>query len=353
VTLMRRNRIATLLLAGLTTLGSGCYYGHLAVGQVRVLLARESIDEVLEDPTTPDDLRHRLALVEEVRRFARDLGLEVGNQYTSYVAWPGDRIVTTVVATRPGEIEPAGFRFPVVGRLPYKGFFDPAAAASEADALRARGLDVCLVPVTAYSTLGWLDDPLTAPMLRASDGELAETLIHELVHATVFVDGQPAFNEGVARFVGEEGAIRFFAERAARSPDLHERERTRVSDRRRLDAALAELRVRVGELYAGPLAGDARARERAALGESTRRRVAELPLATQEPGRLAERLALNDACLALRGTYADDLPRHEALFAELGADLARFVDRLREAANRPDPRSAFFEGMASPSAALP
>ena len=73
-----------------------------------------SIDDLLAAPDTPPDLAGRLRLAGEVRDFAKSLGLEVGRQYTSYVDWPGDRIVTTVVATRPGEIEAAAFWFPIV-----------------------------------------------------------------------------------------------------------------------------------------------------------------------------------------------------------------------------------------------
>ena len=113
---------------------SGCYLTHVASGQLRLLRARQPIEAVLADPATPPDLRHQLELVERTREFAADLGLEVDRQYTSYAAWPGDRIVTSLVATRPGEVEPAGFWFPILGRLPYKGYFDPEKATAEGTA---------------------------------------------------------------------------------------------------------------------------------------------------------------------------------------------------------------------------
>ena len=129
----------------------------------------------------------------------------MNEQYTSYVEWPGDRVVTTVVATPPGSLEPRPFWFPIVGSVPYKGFFDPARAHEEAERLRAEGLDTCQVPVRAYSTLGWFEDPVTGPMLRGSEGALVETLLHELTHATVFVKSQADFNEGVASVRGRRG----------------------------------------------------------------------------------------------------------------------------------------------------
>ena len=223
-----RAKVGLLLLLCIAPGISGCYLVHLAEGQTRLLHARRPIDEVLNDPSTADDLRQRLERVGQARNFAAELGLDVGDQYTSYVDWPGDRIVTTVVATRPGEVEPAGFWFPIVGRVPYKGYFDREKAEAEAKRLRERGLDVCELAVPAYSTLGWLDDPVTAPMLRRGEGPLVETILHELVHATVYVRNQPDFNEGVASFIGDEGSVRFYA--ATNGPEASRRERERIEE---------------------------------------------------------------------------------------------------------------------------
>ena len=312
---------------------SGCYYAHLASGQLRVLMARQPIEDLRADSDTPDRLREQLALVERARSFASELGLDVGGRYTSYVDWPGDRIVTTVVATNPGEVEAAGFRFPLVGEVPYKGFFDVAAAEDEAQALREDGLDVCVVAVTAYSTLGWMDDPVTAPMLRRGDARLVETLLHELVHATVFVPDQPEFNEGVARFIGQEAAVRFH-----RSVAL----RTRVSEDRQIAAEILAFRERVAALYAHTEEPADAAAKRNTLERAFRKQLASLPLTSRDPASFAARARLNDACLALSGTYAADDARLKRLLGELDGDLFRFIERLRTAAEAEDPREDFF-----------
>jgi predicted aminopeptidase len=316
----------------------GCYLGHLAVGQARLLQARRPIDDVIADPATPAALRERLAWIHEVRAFASQLGLTVDEQYTSYVEWPGDRVVTTVVATPPGSLEPHGFWFPIVGRVPYKGFFDPERAHADAESLRAEGFDVCEVPVRAYSTLGWFEDPLTGPMLRTSDGALVETLIHELVHATVYLPSQADFNEGVARFIGEEGSVRFFAE--TRNPEAAARERERVIDSRRFAAAVLAFRREVEGLYASQASESERAASRAAAETRARAAIAALPLTTRDPVQLASQARLSDACLALALTYAADLDGYSATLASLGDDLPAFVARLREAAETEDPRAS-------------
>jgi predicted aminopeptidase len=304
---------------------------------MRLLRARQPIEKVLADPDTPDALREQLDTVEQVRSYAAELGLDVGERYTSYVDWPGDRIVTIVVATRPGEVVPTGWSFPIVGRVPYKGFFDPERASAEAERLRERGRDVCQVPVPAYSTLGWFDDPVTGPMLRGGEGRTVETLIHELVHATVYVADDSNFNEGVASFVGEEGSVRFFAQ-AGRGHDA-ETARHRVEDWRRVRAEMMRLRARVGELYADDLDDAARAKRRTQLADQTREAVRALDLYQLDAAAAAETLRLNDACLALVGTYEADVDRYGQRLAELGGDLRAFVAMLREAAGSQDPRA--------------
>jgi len=327
------------VLAAAATQGLGCYYMSLASGQMRLMMARTSIEDVQADPEAPDELKTQLALVDRARGFAEELGLEVGDRYTSYVDWPGDRVVTTVVATRPGEVEARDFEFPIVGRVPYKGFFELEEAQAEAESLKAEGLDVCVIAVSAYSTLGWMDDPITAPMLRRDDDtRLVETVLHELVHATVFVESQPNFNEGVARFIGQEAAIRFFEE----DPEQAEVAAARVRDDRAISAALLDFRNRVAALYALEAPAQQQRDQRDALEASFRAELQATPLESRDASAIGERVRLNDACLAIGGTYAEDTPLHEQLLAGLSGDLLGFVARLRAAADVDDPRAAFF-----------
>jgi predicted aminopeptidase len=337
---MRAKLAAALLVLGVSPT-IGCYLAHVAGGQARLLAARRPLDDVARDPATPAAVREHLALVPRARALAIALGLHVHGQYTSYVAWPGDRVVTTVVATRPGEVEPAGFWFPLVGRVPYKGYFDRARAHAEAERLRGDGLDVCEVAVPAYSTLGWLDDPVTEPMLRGSPGRVVETIVHELVHATVFVRDAVDFNEGIATFVGQEASVGLFAESG--SPEQALRERARVQDDRRVSAALLAVREQIAALYASEPAGPARDAARAQAEANGRAALAALPLATRDAAALAQAARLGDACLAIVGTYAADLPRYAERLAALDGDLRAFVARLREAADAPDPRAALLD----------
>lgn len=331
--------LALLVVVVASSLTSGCYLAHLGAGQARLLCAREPIDEALARRDLDESIRAKLALVPAVRAFASELGLDVGGQYTSWAPWPGDRVVTALITTRPGEIDAAGFWFPIVGTVPYKGFFSLARAEDEAGPLRAIGNDVCLAAVPAYSTLGWLDDPVTGPMLRAEAGALVETLLHELVHRTVFAKDSGDFNEGLATYVGQQASIAFFASRHGEASEEARHERQRVAEERAVSRVLGELRARVAKLYAEAPAGAERDAERRRLEDETRTALAALPLETRDAGVLAQRARLGDACLALEGTYTGDLARYDAKRAELGS-LGAIVAAARAAARTPDPRVA-------------
>jgi predicted aminopeptidase len=317
---------------------SGCYYTHVAMGQRRLLRARQPIETVLADPATPTETRERLILALQVREFAIELGLDVGEQYTSFVEWPGDRVVTAVVATQPGTVTPAGFHFLLLGRLPYKGFFDRERAEKEAEALRADGLNVCEFGVSAYSTLGWMDDPITEPMLRQELGQLAEEILHELVHATVYLKDHANFNESIASFIGEEGSVLFFENNL--QPERAHRRRLKIEDVRRVDAELLRFRDEVSALYASQDSGTSRDEIRRDLEERARKRIRNLPLGTLDPNQLAAVLRMNDACLALTGTYASELERYATLFSRLDGDLGALIARLKGVKDSKDPLEA-------------
>ncbi len=316
----------------------GCYYEHLARGQARLWWTREPLDAALTNPDLTAAQRNALALVPEVRSYAATLSLEVDDQYTHFVPWPGDRILTNLVATPPRSLEPHSFHFPIVGALPYKAFFDPERAQREADALKARGFDVCVSAVPAYSTLGWLADPVTAPMLQWGPAALVEMLIHELVHATIFVHEDGSFNEGLATFVGQEGTVRFFGGREG--PEGAERERARVRDDRRIAAALAAFRARIERHYAAtaPDPGVGGAASRAALERQARETLAALPLESHDASQVAASARLNDACLALAATYEGDLEAYAERLDALDGDLRAFVESARDAARSSNPR---------------
>jgi predicted aminopeptidase len=199
------------LVAGSTLFCSPGFVIRAGIGQAQIMSRKQPIDEAIRDPATPAETRRQLELVRMAATFAeRELGLDVGNSYTSFAQLDSDTLLLVVTASRKDAFRPHTWWFPIVGRVPYKGYFNPDHARAEAARLEARGLDTHLRTAGAFSTLGWFDDPLLSTLLNRDDLSLASTVIHEVTHNTVFIPGQVRFNESFASFVGDVGAIEFF-----------------------------------------------------------------------------------------------------------------------------------------------
>jgi predicted aminopeptidase len=307
---------------------------------MRLLCARRPAEDVIAAPETPPEIKTQLRSIQQARDYAKEIGLSVGSQYTEYVPWPGDRIITSLVVAEPDSVDARPFDYPIVGKLPYRGFFDVDRAEREAESFRKRGYDVCLLAIPAYSTLGYFADPITDPMLRGGEGPAVETVLHELVHATIFVDGDADLNESAASFVGEEASVEFFRS----DPDKARLRRGQVEERRLVRGEILDFRTQIQERYkraktTGPALLP---EERKVLEEAFRARLAALPLSFRDPEQLARSARLNDACLALTGTYYSDLAQHQEVFERAEGDLPLFILQLKSAAEHENPRAAFF-----------
>lgn len=149
-------------------------------------------------------------LVIKIRAFAmNELGLNESKNYTNYVELGRDYLAAIVSASAKDSFLRYEWNFPIVGRMPYKGFFDINDARKERERLEKLNLDVWIRGVDAFSTLGWFRDPLFSYMRNYPPDRLASLIIHELVHSTVFLKGHMNFNEELAEFIGTEGARLF------------------------------------------------------------------------------------------------------------------------------------------------
>ena len=186
-------------------------YGlRMAQGQIHIVRNARPVEEVLADATVPDSVKTKLELVQEIRAFAFDsIGLSPNKNYTTFYDQKGQRLIYVVTASKPFAMEPHLWHFPVLGNVPYKGFFDPEKAKAEYFRLRAQGLDADIGGASGWSTLGFFKDPVLSQMLANDEGDLAELIIHELTHGTIFVKDDVEFNENLASFIGYKGAVWF------------------------------------------------------------------------------------------------------------------------------------------------
>ena len=179
-------------------------------GQVAIVTGAKPIEEFLSDPSFPDSLKRKLLLIQEIKQFAIDsLGLKETKNYTTLYNQHGKPLLMNLTAAEQFRLKAYTWNFPLLGTVSYKGFFDFKKGEAKADELRKKKYDVEYSPVSAWSTLGWFRDPVFSGMLKRNEGQLAELIIHEMTHATLYLKSSVDFNENLASAVGEVGAEKF------------------------------------------------------------------------------------------------------------------------------------------------
>lgn len=326
------------LLCGLLLLAlSGCtaeYYLRAAWEEGRILWRRTPIEAMLAGDALAPDVRRKLGMVLEVRDYARDeLGLNVGGSYAAH-SYVDRRVLLHVLTAVPKtSFEPHTWWFPFVGRVPYKGYFDRDDAQREADSLAARGYDTNIRPAGAFSTLGWFDDPLLDHLLQLDRVTLADVVLHELLHNTLYVPGSVAFNESLANFVGKRGAIDFFTRRYG--PQSLEAGSARRAWREEVEFSglMMELTRRLRALYAGPAPEAEKLRRREQIFARSQRQWARA-LDGRPHHRHASfsRRSLDNAVILQNLLYVTDLARFEELYRREGERLTKAVEAVRAAA---------------------
>jgi len=320
------------------TLVSACSPGYVMRAgweEAKILSARRPIQEVVHDTTTPADLRDKLRLVQHAREFAeRKLDLEPGDAFTSFVEIERDTLLMVVNAAPEFELRWKTWWFPIVGRVPYKGYFDFGKARREAEKLDSQGYDTWVRPSSAFSTLGWFPDPLMSTTLSADSVSIVETVIHEITHSTFFPAGQARFNESFANFVGHRGAISFFCDSEA-DEGLCEEARDRWFDMRVFGRFFHSMLDPLEALYRSALPADEmRAEKRRILREAAHRFESEVQpqfRSGRYGGLDPERV--NNAWLLSRMLYYTRLDDMERLYERSG-DLTTAVRQvIRETGN--------------------
>ncbi|HOB75975.1 MAG TPA: aminopeptidase [Phycisphaerae bacterium] len=341
--MFRPHRILSLVfLSCLAVAGCGdTYIGSVILGELRLLASVRPVEEALNDPNLAEEKRLKLAFVVRARDYAQNVvGLHVGGSYQTF-ADLGDRsLAWNLSASRRDAFDPYIWRFPLAGSLPYIGFFDLDQAKAERDRLVAKGYDTLIYEIDAYSTMGQLPDPITSALLRRDFDSLAETVIHELTHNTIYTFDDITFNESLATFVGRTAGLDFLAQEFG--PDAPEIEQARLNyeDQDRFQVFLREMRDGLAAIYETDLSFDEKIAQREAYIAASQQRFAEevLPFMHNQAGYQGyTSFPFNNAFILAHVRYNSGQDAFAAVYEQVGRNWAEALQIFRQAAASENP----------------
>lgn len=300
-----------------------------------LLSSTESYESVLKKPTLTENQKQKIELAQRALEFAeKDLKLNSNGNYSKIAMLNRPYVTWVVSAAEPWQLKPYQWSFPIVGKVPYLGFFNEKDALEKEEELKNQGLDTYMRGVSAYSTLGWFKDPLLSSMLRYDDHVLVETLIHELVHTTFWVKDHVEFNERLATFLGRKGAELFYQQDQKTSKLIIDE----IADEQLFSEFITLEVQKLDEWYLA-LSQDKQILEnkQARIQEiQTRFKTQILPkMKTDSFNRFPE-LKLNNARLVMYRTYLKDFSGFEKLWKKTGQNIPAFLkacEPLRKAKN--------------------
>ena len=310
--------------------------------QVELLWGRIPIDEAIQTHSfTPSQLKN-LERLPNIKSFGKAFGLKATDNY-SRINPTFHRTIWNVSACDPLAFKPRRWWFPIVGNVPYLGFFEKEAADSEINALSVEGLDTYLSTAGAYSTLGWFEDPILPSMLDWSEYSFSNTILHELAHATVWLPGSVQFNESFANFIGDTASMQYMEETyGADSPKVLMLKQ-RISDRKKFRMILVQLYADLNAVYTDETRTNGEKKEQKAFLFD------QLPTRVKEAGLFNEEIYLkqvqkgtwNNARMMQFRTYNRSREWFQTLYARENRDLSAFIRRLEDiVSNASDPYDA-------------
>ncbi len=292
-----------------------------------ILLRRKKIEKLLTSSQIEPGLKDKLALVLEAREFAAELGLKPKESFTYYSKIDRDVLVWVVSGAKKTSFEPITWWFPIVGSIPYKGFFEKQDAQREIKRLEEKNLDTYLRPSVAFSTLGWFNDPVLSTVIQLDETRLVNTVIHEIVHNTVWIKDNVSFNETLANFIGAIGVQEFYKKKKNASlADLASRA---WADEQVFAKHLEETRAQLIELYAMNLSEKETLDRRDTVFHNAVVRWQALRSQLQTNGYFLAGEKLSNASIMAHHLYLDRLQLFEDLYQVCNNSLPKFIEEIK------------------------
>lgn len=341
-----------MLLVAVSLTPTACYLSRGAWEEGKILSRRQPIAKLVADRRIDPVVRQKLSIVLAARQYAKDsIRLKTEESFTTYSKLDRDTLVLVLSAAYRDKLEPYTWWFPIVGRVPYKGFFDFDDAKQAAKSLYDDGFDVALRPSSAFSTLGWFNDPLTSTTLSRDSLDLVNTVIHEVTHNTFYAPGQAVFNESFASFVGARGAAAFFRSRGQPEAAAH------VDAEWKDDKILGDFWTQLAASLDSAYAAHPGSKQERILARDTVYMRARKTLVSDIGPQLhtigpfyVQRVPLDNASLLARRVYAKDLDLFDQVYEREGKNLKLTIARIVALAksDKKDPYGALRNWLSRP-----
>ena len=332
---MKSKRWPLLILIFLLVTCTGCgdllYFSKLGWHQGSIAFHSVPVQDVLKDERVALDIKFKVRLVQEVKHYGEEtLGLKKTKSYSEFLEVKG-AILYVVTACEKDKLQLHSWNFPIVGNVTYRGFFTQEDALNEKRSLEGKGYDSFLQKASAYSTLGWFRDPIFSSMLGSSDAALTNLILHEMTHATIYVKGHTDFNEQVATFVGNQGAVDFLSEwYGPRSSEVEEA-LAYQSDDLLFSQWIDQACRRLSGFYAREIPREEKLKGREDIFRSIQEQFKGMEGEFKtDTYRGFEKVDLNNAVLLAHQQYIHRLEKFETLFAHLGGSLRKVVEFFKK-----------------------
>jgi predicted aminopeptidase len=310
---------------------NGCgvgYIWHVAVGQASLLARQQPVEDVLQSSHLSEQERQKIRLILDVKAFAIEhLGLRPSSSYSTFVRLDGPYVSYNLSAAYKDALQPYTWHFPILGRMPYKGFFNKEYALREEQQLAAQGYDTDLRGIRAFSTLGYFTDPILSSMLGYDDFALSNTIIHELLHQTVWIKGNVSFNESLASFIGDKGTLAYLTWRYGAGSEQAQYYQDVLDDDKVFETYVQALIQRLDTLYHEPISREEKLQRREQLFDAAKTAYPTVfpQMKTAYYQRFFERRTLNNAMLLSFHRYNRNPAFFEQMLAAHGGDLRQMI----------------------------
>lgn len=318
--------LSLLLLSGCSSLS---YISQASFGQLALYNRQKPLKEAIEDPQLPSEIREKLLQMPRIKEYVeKTLGVKATSNYMNYVDLKRPYVVWALTVAEKNQLKTFDWSFPLVGTFPYLGFFEQATAEQWAREYRTKGYDTSIRGVPAYSTLGFLPEPLLSSMMQGELSDLVNLIFHETTHSIVYADGQGSFNEQIASLIGDQGERLWIEENHGFESAQFKAWLSQREDRKTLGQLLRGFADQLNAFYASARASSGSEIFKEEMFRNFKEKIRQASWKDVRNRKWADRISNNADLLAVL-TYDDDQDFYEKLYQKNGQGLSFFLSWVK------------------------